>query len=173
MHIVLGLIGLATAAYFLIIRARNGAEMATELLDVADDVRAAARRWGFRRRQARHPVDEVDDARLALAGVGSAFIALDDLPTADARTRLSASLSRHLDLNAKDAHELVILGQWLVEQSGGPTSALPRLARQQFRLSGSTHFEPLMAVLGDTLSGTLSTRQTEALDDLKRAFRIT
>lgn len=173
MHIILGIIGLATAAYFLIMRARNGAEMATELLDVADDIRSAARRWGFRRRQNVHPVEEIEDPRMAVAGIGSAFIALDDLPTSDVRHKLTASLARNFDLPSKDAQELLVLGQWLVEQSGGPVSAMPRLARKQARLSGSDQFEPLMAILSDTVSGTLSDRQREALEDLKRAFRIT
>ena len=81
MHILLGILGLATAAYFLIIRARRGAEMASEVLDVADDIRAAARRFGFRRQHNQHAVDSIDDPVLAIAGLGTAFIALDDLPT--------------------------------------------------------------------------------------------
>jgi hypothetical protein len=76
MHIILGIIGIATAAYFLVMRARRGAEMATELIDVADDIRAAARRFGFRRKYQQHAVDSIEDARLAIGGLATAFIAL-------------------------------------------------------------------------------------------------
>ena len=44
MHIVLGILGLLTAVYIFVMRARGAAEMTHELLDIADDVRAAARR---------------------------------------------------------------------------------------------------------------------------------
>ena len=44
MHIVIAAIGILTAVYFFVMRARNAADMTNELLDVADDVRAAARR---------------------------------------------------------------------------------------------------------------------------------
>ena len=173
MHIILGILGIATAAYFLVMRARNGAEMAGELLEVADDIRAAARRWGFRRNRNVHPVEDVDDPRVAVAAIGTAFIALDDLPTADARHKLEASLARSQDLPANDAQELLILGQWLVENSGGPQQALPRLSKRLFRIGGNTQYGPLTGLLQDTVTTELSPRQVDALGDIKLAFRIT
>ena len=172
MHIILGILGLAAAAYFLVMRARNGAEMAGELLEVADDIRAAARRWGFRRNRNVHPVDDIDDPRVATAAIGTAFIALDDLPTADARSKLAASVARTNDLPAKDAQELLILGQWLVENSGGPAQSLTRLSKRLFKLGGNNQYGPLTGLLQDTVIGELSERQIEALDDIKRAFHI-
>ncbi|MEO9514163.1 MAG: hypothetical protein ABJG55_00300 [Paracoccaceae bacterium] len=171
MHIILGIIGLATAAYFLIMRARHGAEIAHELLDVADDIRAAARRFGFRRKGNQHPAESIDDPQVALAGVATAFIALDDLPTANARKKLEASIARNLDLSQSEANELCVLGQWLVEQSGGPTSGLTRLAKRQKRINGNDDFATLSTILQGTLTGELSTRQTEALQELNNIFR--
>ena len=171
MHIILGILGLATAAYFLIIRARTGAEVAHELLDVADDIRSAARRFGFRRKTDVHPVESIDDAKVALAGVATAFIALDDLPTTNARQKLEASIARNLNLSHSAATELCVLGQWLVESSGGPTSGLTRLAKRQMRINGTTDFDTLSSALQDTLIRDLSTRQTEALHELNNIFR--
>ena len=173
MHIILGILGLAVAAYFLVLRARRGAEIAHDVLEVADDIRAAARRWGLRRKYNTHPVDDVDDPRIALAGVGSAFIALDDLPTADTRQKLEASLARTFDLPAKDAQELVVLGQWLVESSGGPAQSIGRITKRLIKISDTQQFGPLTAILQDTCGAELSGRQKDALDEIKRAFRIT
>lgn len=175
MHIILGLIGLATAAYFLVIRARRGAEMTSELLEVADDIRAAARRFGFRRRTNTHPVDSIEDPRLAAGGVATAFLQLDDLPTADARRTLDLSLRKHFDLTAEEAEEIAVLGDWFTRECGTPDAAFERLARKLRGLDGANSFQPLMLVLNDvaqTGAGELSTRQREALESLSRVFNL-
>lgn len=172
MHIIIGIIGIATAAYFLIMRARNGAEMATELMDVAQDVASAARRFGFRRRQNVHPVDSIEEMNVAIGALGTAFIALDDLPTQEGRAQLDVALRKHLNLDGPAAQELEILGQWLVEQCSGPVPAIPRLAKRAHAIGGADAFTPLMQVIQTAATPPLSTRQTEALDDIKRGFRL-
>ncbi len=171
MHIILGIIGLATAAYFIVVRARNAAEITHELLDVADDIRAAARRFGFRRKGNLHPAESVDDPHVALASIATAFIALDDLPTANARRSLEASIARTLNIAQADAVELCVLGQWLVTESGGPVSALSRMGKRLQRINGNTDYGTLTDILQGTLTGDLSTRQTEALHELNNIFR--
>lgn len=175
MHIILGLIAIATAAYFLIMRARHGAQIASDLVDVADDIRAAARRFGFRRRSNVHPVDSIDDPRLAAGGVATAFLQLDDLPTSDGRRALDQALRRHFDLSAEEAEEITVLGDWFTRECGTPDAALERLARRLRSLDGGASFVALMQVLNDvacTGKGRLSTRQREALDSLKRVFSL-
>ncbi|MEP1520750.1 hypothetical protein [Ascidiaceihabitans sp.] len=175
MPFILGLIGLATAAYFMVIRARRGAEMASELMDVASDVRAAARRFGFRRKQNIHPVDSIDDPKLALGALSAAFMALDDLPTQDGRTALDAQLRKHLELDSQQAQEIAVLGQWFVETCGGADAAVKRLSKRLYALDKGQSFGVLMAVIQGTIHSTghpLSTRQSEALVDIKRAFHL-
>ncbi|MGD1884492.1 MAG: hypothetical protein ACFB11_19620 [Paracoccaceae bacterium] len=172
MHIVLGVVGLAAAAYFLVQRARMGAEMATELVDVAQDVRAAARRFGFKRRTDIHPVESIDNPDLAIAGIASAFIALDDLPTAEDRQRLKIKLRQTLQASEDEASEMLILGQWFVETCQGATPAIARLSKHLYRLDDGACFETLMRVLQGVAADRLSRRQSEALDDIKRAFRL-
>ena len=176
MHIILGLIAAATAFYFIVIRARHGAEVASELLDVADDIRAAARRFGFRRRTGQHPVDGIDDPKLAIGGLASAFLELDDLPTADARAATDLSLRKHLGIDAGRAEEIAILGRWFVESCHGAAAAFPRLAKRLRTIDGANSFQPLMSVLGDIVaagsSGAPSHRQSDALAELSRIFRL-
>lgn len=176
MHILLAILGLATAAYFLVMRARRGAEMASELMDVADDIRAAARRFGFQRRYDQHPVDNIEDPRVAVSGLANAFLNLDDLPTADARAVMNVQLRKHLDLDATAAQEIEILGQWLVTECGSAQQAIPRMSKRLNRLDQSgQNFDALMAVIqavAKAQAGGISPRQTEALQDIQKAFRL-
>ena len=172
MHIIIGIIGLATAAFFLILRARRGAEVATEMMDVGRDVASAARRFGFRRRYNQHPVDSVEEPNLAIAALATAFIALDDLPTADDRKRLDIALRKHLDLDASGAQEIEVLGQWLVSECSGAEPAVPRLAKRLNRLDSGASFGTLMEVIQTAARTPLSQRQTTALHDIKTAFRL-
>ena len=114
MPYILGLIGLVTAAYFLVIRARNAAEMTNELAGVASDVMAAARRFGFRRRKNLHPVESIDDPNLAMGGLGVAFMQIGGSPTEQQKNGFLVSLQSRLGVTVQEAEELDVLGQWFV-----------------------------------------------------------
>lgn len=175
MPIVLALLAAVSTALFFVLRARNAANAAGELLDMANDVRLAARRFGFRRRADVHPVEAVEDSSIALAALGSAFIALDDTPTAEARDALDWSIVKNIGVDKAEAEELTLLGLWLVGECGGAEPALARLARKLYRLQGVEGFASVLTVLNDAVakgSGALSERQSDALDDIKRAFHV-
>lgn len=176
MPVLIALAGIAVAVLVFVIRARNGARAGADLLDMAQDVRLAARRFGFRRSADLHPAEAIEEPNIAVAGIAAAFLELDDLPTADQRAALTRRLAPALDVSAEDAAELLILGRWMVAECGGADAAISRLSRKLFRLAGADGFAPLMAAVravAQAGSGALSQRQTEALDDIKRAFRIT
>ena len=176
MPVILAVVGVVTAVLFFVLRARNAAHAATDLIDMANDVRLAARRFGFRRRADIHPAESIEDHRVAMAGISSAFLELDDLPTSDQRAALTRSMQDTLDLSKQDADELTILGRWIANECGTPDAAVSRLSRKLVRLAGQESFTPLLTILNATLaagSTGLNTKQKEALDDVKRAFRIT
>ena len=165
--------GALAAIYFFVIRARNAADVASELLDVAQDVRAAARRFGFVRKSKVHPVEAVDDSRVAAATVAVAYAELDGYPTDETKSRLTAAVARAFEVGTPDAEELVILGRWLMSECQGPQPAIARASRRLFKLSGARDVAALMDVIeAVTAEDGLSDRQRDALDDLKRAFRI-
>ncbi|MGI9393942.1 MAG: hypothetical protein ACR2OY_04790 [Boseongicola sp.] len=171
MHFVVAALAALAAVYFFVMRARNAAEMTTELLDVADDVRAAARRFGFRRHQQTHPVDSIDDPNLAMATIAVAYMELQGLPTEDAKSSLLKALQRELDVDVNEAEELAILGRWLMNECSGAMPAIARTSKKLYRLDKNV--SPLMEVLKDLSDTPLGDRQCDALHDIKRAFHIT
>lgn len=175
MHIVIGVLGAIVGAYFLYQRFLVTREAATELAGMANDVRLAARRFGFRRRTNVHPVEEIEDANVAIAAAAVAFLELDGLPTQEQQDALAREFRQVLTLTGEEADELLILGKWLVSQCGGADAAISRAGRKLYKLSGTGAVTPLLTVVQNAIAGTgsgLSERQKGALEDVRRALHI-
>ena len=170
---LLGLIGGAVIWYY---RMKAAGQAAQDLAGVAQDVMSAARRFGFRRRYNEHPVDSLQDADVAIAGAGLAFLDLAGLPTAEQQDSLLVSLQSRLGHDRAKAEEAMILGRWLVAECGGPDAALKRFSRKLLKMKGASALEPLLQVVRDVAAagrdGALSPRQREALDEIARAFKL-
>lgn len=171
MHIVVAVLGILGAVYFFVMRARNAAEMTSELLDMADDVRAAARRLGFRRMKAMHPVDAIEDPNTAAATVAVAYMELAGMPTEETRNALIVAMQSNLQVDKTEAEELLVLGRWLMNECQGADPAVARASRCLYKLT-SGDIGPLMEILKSVSADPLGDRQREALDDIRRAFRI-
>ncbi|OIQ45149.1 MAG: hypothetical protein BM558_04875 [Roseobacter sp. MedPE-SW] len=175
MPFILGAVAIMAAAYFWIQRARNAAEMGHELLDAANDIRLAARRFGFRRRNNMHPAETIEDPKIALAALGASFLELDDYPTAEQKEALIRGLLEELKIPHEEAEELVLLGRWIMGECGGAQQAVARLTRRLFKLSKQTHFNALMNIIQAIAkygSGALSKPQKTALEDVQRGLKI-
>ncbi|WGW03276.1 hypothetical protein [Tropicibacter oceani] len=175
MPFIIAALGALAAFYFFVIRARNAQHMASEVLDAANDVRLAARRFGFRRQANVHPVETIEEPGIAIAALGNAFVELDDLPSKDQRDALVIALAKHGQMPSDEAQELTVLGRWLMNECGSPDQAVPRLARKLYKLQGADGFTPLLETVQAIVkagSGTLSGKQKEALDDIRRIYRI-
>ena len=174
MPFLIGLLTLGLVAFFWVRRARNAALVAHEIVDMAGDVLSAARRFGFRRRADVHPVEALEDHRIAIAGIGMAFLEIGALPSTEQHAALADALSRHLDMPGAEAEEALILGRWLCHESGGGASAFTRLLKRLHRLRGSEALDSLMAVLRDAaaVAGSLSALQKEALEEVRIQFRL-
>ena len=176
MPVILGLLGAITVAFIWIMRMRNAAEMTHEIAGAAQDVLAAARRLGFRRRINTHPVDSLEEPKLAIGALGIAFLELGGLPTEEQQNALLKSLQARTGQSLDDAEETLILGRWLVHESNGPEPAITRLSRRLAKLDRAGSFTPLMAVLNDVAQasrdGAVSDRQRDALTEIARAFKL-
>ena len=176
MPAILAFLALLSAAAFWMYRMRGAADAASELMDVANDVRLAARRFGFRKRNNVHPVESIDDVNVAIATLGVAYLELDGLPTREGQIALGRGLQNELGASLSDAEELVVLGRWLMTECGGAEQAITRVSRKLFKMDQGASFTPLLGIIKEiTAEGgaSVSPNQTSALEDIKRAFRIT
>lgn len=175
MHIVLGVLGAAAAIYFFFIRARQAVNVIDDVADMTQSALGAARRFGFRRRANVHPVDCIEDPKLAVAGLATAFLELDALPTQETRDGLLVGFQTALQADRAEADELAALGQWFVNECKGPDMAITRLARKLARLGGPQGLVTTMEVIKHVSSaagGELSEKQSEALVEMKRIFKV-
>ena len=172
MPFIVGIIGIIVAAYFWSLRAQRAAEVARVLIEIPGDIKAAARRFGFKRRMNVHPVDSVEEPNLALAGIANSFIELSVLPTQEQRQNLLLKLQSFLDVSHKEAEEYIVLGRWLASESGGPEAGIYKLSNRLKKIAGVEGFQDLMKFLKILLGDTWSQDQIAALNDVKNAFRI-
>ena len=125
MHILIALLGVAVGAGIWIWRLRIAAKAT---LDTASDIHAAVRRFGYRRKANVNPLDGVEDARLAAAGILAAFANMDEVVR-----RLGRNLETKLD--ATEKRQLLAMIERVAGVEGGGLSdsqryALDSLARQ-------------------------------------------
>jgi len=172
MPFLIALVGIIGAVYYWSNRARNARDVAGEVMDMANDVRLAARRFGFKRQSNLHPVESIEDPRLAIASIATCFIELDGLPTEEDRKRLSIQLRSRLRADADEAQEMEVLGRWFMAECGGADPAISRLSRKLYKLGGAEQMEPLIDILKQAVVSDLSDKQRDALDDIQRAMRI-
>lgn len=175
MHILIAAAGIAAAVYFFILRARNASEVATELMDVANDVRLAARRFGFQRRTNVHPVESIEDDKVAIAAAAFAFLHIDATPTREEIDGLSKALDDCFPLTRAEADELLVLARWLTDQCNSPEAAVSRLSRKLYKLSGKPAVGPMMEVLQAMMQNAeieMTDRKRDALEDISRALHV-
>ncbi|MGH1368775.1 MAG: hypothetical protein ACRBCL_09170 [Maritimibacter sp.] len=174
MPALLAILGILSAAAYLIIHTRNASNAAGDLLEVANDVRLAARRFGFRRNSNLHPVESIEDENTAIAALGVSFLELDTLPAREHQSALGRGLQNELRVSLSDSEELMVLGRWLMTECKGPETAVARLAKRLAKIGDEQSFTRLMGVIKEvsSVSGGLSDKQQTALSDIKRAFRI-
>jgi hypothetical protein len=145
-----------------------------EAIDVAGDVvttlRNAPRRLAFRRQTKGHPVDGIDDVRIAIGSIAQAFIELDDLPTKDQRQLLHAMLLSKLNCSEDQAQEIEVLGRWLIDQCNGASQSISRLSRRLYKIDNDSSWDVIQNILTSLVDGELSDRQIDAINDIRIAL---
>ncbi len=139
--------------------------------DAATTLKNAPRRLAFRRQSNAHPVEGIDDPRIAVCAIAQAFIELDDLPTQEQRQKLHIALRSQLRCDEAEAEEMQVLGRWLLTQCNGPASAIQRLAKKLRKIDGDNSWDTLRDILMGLVENELSSRQTNAIEDLRIVFR--
>lgn len=139
--------------------------------DAATTIKNAPRRLAFRRQTGAHPVEGIDDPRIAICAIAQAFIELDDLPTQEQRQALHLAVRTKLRCDDEEAEEMEVLGRWLVTQCNGAAPAITRLGKRIYKIDGETSWDLLQDVLSGLVEGDLSSQQVSAIQDLRVAFK--
>lgn len=171
MHIVLAVLAAAAGIGFWIWRARMAARAASDLLETADDIRAAVRRFGYRRKSNTNPLDGIEDARLAAAGILCAFANMDGGIGSAEVTAIAEECRRAFKTEADEATQIGAYGRWLAQQSANMDETVRRLARNlESKLTGEEK-EQLFGMIERVASiegGGLSDGQRRTLENLAR-----
>jgi hypothetical protein len=171
MPFVLAALAALGAAYFWYLRLQNAKEAAETLFDAANDVRLAARRFGFRRRLNLHPVDSIDDARIAAVTVLAALLQVDRQWDQGMSDRLTVQLKSVMDQTDDEAEELVTLGRWMADQCATKDDAVRRGGKRLIALAGVKALPDLKLMI-ERLFGTAGHSEPLA-DSLETLARLT
>ena len=140
--------------------------------DAVTIARNAPRKMAFRKQHNAHPVEGIDDPRVAICALAQAFIELDDLPTVEQRDHLTVLLRTKLRCSEAEAEEFSVLGRWLLTECKTPSAAITRLSRRLFKVKDDGSWDDLQEVLAALVSDQLSESQQDAISDMKRAFHM-
>lgn len=170
MHVLLALIAALSALAFWILRTRRGSTRTRDIVEAADEVRAAARRFGFRRQPGRHPADLVDDARLAASGMMAAIARMDGEIGEKQFNAIRVECRAAFRVHQSDADEIAAFGRWLAGQSPDPEDALRRLGARVHALASEEAQADLIGMLERVAAseGGVSAEQRNAIDNVRR-----
>jgi hypothetical protein len=174
MPYVLALLAALGGAYMWYMRLKSARDASEALIEAANDVRLAARRFGFKRKMNLHPSDSIDDPRLATASIVAALMQMERDWEREMGEKLSLQLQSVYDIPGDEAGEMVTFARWMSGQCGTRDEAVRRLGK---RLAGMADRAALANVrqLADALvagpDGAYSDRTSDAIDMLRRQFR--
>lgn len=148
MHILAALGAVLAVLLFVLFRMQQAANAARDIADAAGEARGLFRRWGWRRKFARSPLDAVDDAREAAAAMMVATAQSDGSITERERAAITAAMARYFGATQQQAEELLARGRWLVQDRNDAGEVFRRLTPLILRTCGPTERSELVDMLG-------------------------
>ncbi|MBO0766631.1 MAG: TerB family tellurite resistance protein [Hyphomicrobiaceae bacterium] len=152
MHIIVILGAILGAVGLILFRMQQAAHAARDIADAADEARGLFRRWGWRRKHLRHPLDAVEDAREAAAAMMVAAAQSDGSITERERAAITAEMRNRFGATERQAEELFARARWLAQDRTDAGEVFRRLTPLILRNCGPTErsdvIEMLVAVAG-------------------------
>lgn len=136
MHVLIAVVSAIIAAGFWMYRIRAAKDAASEMFEMANDVRLAAKRFAYKRNHKTHPIDGVDDARLAAAGIMAIAAEMDGAITKAELDVMKDQAVTVFNCTDADADEFIIFGRWLASQGNNRSETTRRLIKRVLSLSG-------------------------------------
>lgn len=145
---ILAIVGAVIGAAALILfRMQQAAHAARDIADAADEARGLFRRWGWRRRQLKHPLDSIDDAREAAAAMMVAAAQSDGSITERERAAITAEMAKRFGATQAQADELFARARWAVQDRTDAGEVFRRLTPIILRTCGATERSDLVEML--------------------------
>ncbi|WP_428642211.1 TerB family tellurite resistance protein [Roseibium sp.] len=171
MHILFATLGILAAAAFWIYRIRQAEDHTRTALEAAQDVKAAARRFGFRTRANQHPTEGVDDPRVTAAALLVLVAEIDGGISRTEQDCILDQLQHVFQVSAFDAEELYLFAKWLAGQSTNPDDMIRRLIKRTVSLGGRDTLPDLMqmvSAVGKADTGTPTDDTLQVIEKLKQ-----
>jgi uncharacterized tellurite resistance protein B-like protein len=147
MHIIAILGAVLGVALLILFRMQQAANAARDIADAADEARGLFRRWGWRRKQLRNPLDAIDDAREAAAAMMVAVAQSDGGITERERAAITAEMGKRFGATERQADELLARARWLVQDRTDAGEVFLRLTPLILRACGPTERSDLIEML--------------------------
>src|SRR5262245_38363068 len=149
MHILAVLGAVLGVLLFVLFRMQQAANAARDIADAADEARGYFRRWGWRRKHAKHLLDTVDDAREAAAVMMVAAAQSDGSITERERLAITAEMTSRFGATPSQAEELLARARWLVQDRTDAGEVFRRLTPLILRTCGPIERSDLLEMLGN------------------------
>ena len=147
MHIIAIIGAVLGVAALILFRMQQAANAARDIADAADEARGLFRRWGWRRKQLKSPLDAVDDAREAAAVMMVAAAQSDGAITERERAAITAEMAKRFRATERQADELLARARWLVQERNDAGEVFRRLTPLIQRSCGPTERADLIEML--------------------------
>lgn len=170
MHILAAILAVVLGGAFWIYRLRTARDAAETLVEAANDVRLAARRFGFRRKTNLHPADCLEDPRLAAMGIGAAVVQMQRSWDREASDTLVREAQRLFDIDVNEATEMAVFGRWLSDQSGTRAEMVRRLGKRVLSIAGPEALPDLERLI-DALVPVGAGAPVEDIEDARATLR--
>ena len=148
MHILAAVGAVLAVLVIVLFRMQQAANAARDIADVANDARGLFRRWSWRRKHAKHPLDTIDDAREAAAVMMVATAQSDGGITERERLAITAEMSKRFGATPEQAEALLARARWLVQDRNDAGEVFRRLTPLVLRTCGPTERTDLIEMLG-------------------------
>ena len=171
MHILLAVLAVLAGAAFWIYRAQQAADSTRVVLDAAHDVKAAARRFGFRTRANQHASEGVDDPRVSAAALMVLTAETDGGVSRAEQDAILDQLETVFQISGAEADDLYLFSKWLANQSSNPDDMIRRLIKRTVHLGGRDTIPDLIEMVthvGNADTGTLTDDTVHIVEKLKQ-----
>jgi uncharacterized tellurite resistance protein B-like protein len=173
MHILAAVGAVLGVLVLVLFRMQQAAHAARDIADMANDARGLFRRWRWRRKQVRHPLDTIDDAREAAAAMMVAAAQSDGAMTERERAAITKEMSARFGATLQQAEALLARARWLVQDRNDAGEVFRRLTPLLLRTCGPVERSDLIEMLGTVAAadGKADEILTQDIARLTHSFR--